>query len=299
MSEPILDYIKEKRPNISNSSLKTYESILRNLSDKLSKYEEFQTKSYNMKLFSTYPNIVLEYLKNIEPRKRKTMLSALVVITDNKEYRDLMLDDIKEYNKEEAKQTKTKSQSDNWVEKDELDKKYNELKHNANLLYKKGSLTNSDLQQIQNYIILTLYNGMYIPPRRSKDYVNFKINNINNDTDNYMTNKDLVFNSYKTAKTYGQQKVSLPKELKTILNKWLKVNPTDYLLFDSSLKPLSNVKLNQRLNKLFGKKVGVNMMRKSFLSDKYKDLIDKKNELETDFKNMGSSTLQENIYIKK
>jgi len=299
MSEPILDYIKEKRPNISNSSLKTYESILRNLSDKLSKYEEFQTKSYNMKLFSTYPNIVLEYLKNIEPRKRKTMLSALVVITDNKEYRDLMLDDIKEYNKEEAKQTKTKSQSDNWVEKDELDKKYNELKHNANLLYKKGSLTNSDLQQIQNYIILTLYNGMYIPPRRSKDYVNFKINNINNDTDNYMTNKDLVFNSYKTAKTYGQQKVSLPKELKTILNKWLKVNPTDYLLFDSSLKPLSNVKLNQRLNKLFGKKVGVNMMRKSFLSDKYKDLIDKKNELEIDFKNMGSSTLQENIYIKK
>jgi len=40
-------------------------------------------------------------------------------------------------------------------------------------------------------------------------------------------------------------------------------------------------------------------MRKTFLSDKYSDMIDKKNELDEDMKLMGSSTLQEKIYIKK
>jgi hypothetical protein len=112
MSETIINYIKQKRPTIGASSLKTYESILRNLYDKL----DFDTKGYNMGLFDTDSDKVLEYLKKIEPKKRKTVLSALVVITDNKDYRNLMLDDIKEYNKEEAKQTKTKSPEDNWVE---------------------------------------------------------------------------------------------------------------------------------------------------------------------------------------
>ncbi len=295
MNEKIINYIKEKRPNITNSSLKTYESILRNLYDKLG----FDTKEYQLDKFDKESDKVLKYLKDLPSNKRKTVLSALVVITDNKGYRELMLDDIKEYNKEEAKQTKTDNQKENWVEKDDLDNILKILKHNASLLYKKEKLNNTDLQEIQNYIILTLFAGEFIPPRRSKDYVNFKIKNVDKDKDNYMTKNEFVFNSYKTAKTYGQQSVEIPKELKTILTKWIKSNPTDYLLFDSSLNPLSNVKLNQRLNKLFGKKVGVNQMRKTFLSTKYGDLIDKKNELAKDFKDMGSSTLQENIYIKK
>lgn len=295
MNETIINYIKEKRPNISNSSLKTYESILRNLYDKIG----FETKNYQMEKFDKESDKVLKYLKDLPSNKRKTILSALVVITDNKAYRELMLDDIKEYNKEEAKQSKTDSQKENWVEKNDMTNLVKSLRNTANLLYKKDKLTNSDLQEIQNYIILCLYSGEYIPPRRSKDYVNFKIKNVDKGHDNFIDKNFFVFNSYKTAKTYGQQKVEIPKELKTILNKWIKINPTEFLLFDTSLKPLSNVKLNQRLNKLFGKKAGVNMMRKSYLSSKYGDLIDTKNELAKDFKDMGSSTLQENIYIKK
>jgi len=298
MSETILNYIKEKRPNISNSSLKTYESILRNLYDKM-KGEEFNTKGYNMDNFSKYPTEVLKFLKDLPPNKRKTILSALVVITDNKEYRELMLDDIKEYNKEEAKQTKTDNQKTNWVEKEELNEMIKPLRKTANLLYKKDKLTPSDYQDIQNYIILVLYGGEYIPPRRSKDYVDFKIKNIDKNKDNYMDKNNFVFNSYKTAKTYGKQEVKIPTELKKIINKWIKINPTEYLLFDKSFNKLSNVKLNQRLNKMFGKKSGVNQMRKTFLSSKYGDLIDMKKDLDKTMNEMGSSRNQENIYIKK
>jgi hypothetical protein len=296
MSEAIINLLKEKRPTISKSSLKTYESILRNLYEKIFGLDA--EKTYNLSKFDESDKII-KHLKNLPSNKRKTILSALVVITDNKDYRELMLDDIKEYNKEEAKQTKTKTQEENWVKKDDLDKIYEELKTNANLLYKKKNLTASDYQDIQNYIILSLFGGFYIPPRRSKDYVKLKISKINKTDDNYIDKNEFVFNSYKTAKTYGQQKLDIPKELKTILNKWIKINPTEYLLFDSSYKPLSNVKLNQRLNKLFGKKAGVNQMRKTYLSTKYADLIETKKRLEKDFKDMGSSSLQEPIYIKK
>lgn len=288
----IEEYIKEKRPNITKSSLKTYESILRNLYKKVFPNDE----EVHLKKFDE-DDKVLKHLKDLPSNKRKTILSALVVITDNKAYRELMLDDIKDYNKEQAKQEKP--DNDNWVEQEELNKVYKVLKHNANLLYKKEKLNNTDLQEIQNFIILTLFNGEYIPPRRSKDYVNFKIKNVDKGHDNFINKNFFIFNSYKTAKTYGQQQVEIPKELKTILTKWIKVNPTEYLLFDSNNKPLSNVKLNQRINKLFGKKVGVNQMRKTFLSNKYGDLVDKKNELAEDFKKMGSSSSQENIYIKK
>jgi len=294
MSETILKYITEKRPNISKSSLKTYESIIRNLYKKV-----FDDEEYNLEKFDKNTDKVLKYLKDLPSNKRKTILSALVVITDNKDYRELMLDDIKEYNKEEAKQQKTETQKENWVDSETLDKMMKVLYHNAKLLYNKENKNPTDYQEIQNYIILCLFGGYYIPPRRSLDYVNFKIKNIDKNKDNFINKNSLVFNSYKTAKTYGQQVVEIPKELKSILNKWVKMNPTEYLLFDISYKPLSNVKLNQRLNKLFGKKVGVNQMRKTYLSEKYSDLIETKKQMEQDFKDMGSSTLQENIYIKK
>lgn len=293
MSEELLKILKEKRPNISNTSLKTYESILRNLFHKVFDDDEVKIKKFEES------NKIIKFLKDLPSNKRKTILSALVVITDNKEYRELMLDDIKEYNKEEAKQTKTKTQEENWVDKDDLDKLNSILSKTAKLLYQKDKKSSSDYQDIQDYIILSLYGGFYIPPRRSKDYVNFKIKNIDKSKDNYIDKNEFVFNSYKTAKTYGEQRVEIPKELKTILNKWLKTNPTDYLLFDSSFNALSNVKLNQRLNKLFGKKVGVNQMRKTYLSDKYKDLIELNKNLEKDMGAMGSSRNQETIYIKK
>jgi hypothetical protein len=292
--ETIINYIKEKRPNITKSSLKTYESILRNLYNKI-----FDDEDYDMTKFGKEVNKVIKFLKDMEPKKRKTILSALVVITDNKEYRELMLDDIKEYNKEEAKQTKSKSVNENWVEQDELLSLYNELKKEYKILYVKKNKKSNEYQRMQDFIILSLLGGFYIPPRRSKDYVNFKIKNIDKDKDNYIEKNELVFNSYKTAKTYGQQKIVVPTPLKTIINKWSKINPTDYLLFDSEYKQMNNVKLNQRLNKLFDKKASVNALRKSYLSDKFGDMIDLKNELDKTMNDMGSSRSVENIYIKK
>lgn len=288
----LIDYIKEKRPSISESSLKTYNSILKGLYKKI-----FNSTDIDIEKFNDSEEI-LKYLRNIEPRKRKTILSALVVITNNKDYNRQMLDDIKEYNKEEAKQKRTERQNENWVEKDVLNSLYEHLRLQSNALMKLSNLTPVMYQDLQNYIILCLLGGKYIPPRRLKDYTDFKIKNINKQTDNYIYGNKLYFNSYKTAKTYGKQMVEIPKELKNILSKWIKKNPTDYLLFDTDYNQLNNVKLNQRLNKIFDKHISVNQLRKFYLTDKYGEMANIRDELKQDFNMMGSSINQENIYIK-
>jgi integrase len=210
-----------------------------------------------------------------------------------------MLDDIKSYNKEQSKQTKSVKQIESWVDNEDIEKIYKSLEFNAKYLYKKSKYEMNDLQEIQNFIILSLLSGIFIPPRRSKDFTNFKISNIEPNQDNFFNKNCMVFNAYKTAKTYGQQIIKIPIKLNRILKKWIKINPTEYLLFDKDLNPLSNVTLNQRLNKIFNKKVGVNQLRHTYLSDKYQETIKLNKEMADDMKAMGSSRAQEAIYIKK
>jgi len=285
--------IQEKRPNISKSSINTYNSILTNLYKRI-----FGDGEIDINKFDDDKEILTD-LNNLEPNKRKTVLSALVVITDNKKYRDQMLEDIKDYRIETAKQVKTKSQEDNWVEDKELDDIFFENMMEYKYLLKKKIHTASELQKMQNFIILCLLSGKFIPPRRLKDFVDFKINDIDTEDDNFLLGRKFIFNSYKTAKTYGRQEVEVPTKLYTILKQWIKINPTDFLLFDSKGEQLTNVKLNQRLNKIFKKEVSVNILRHMYLSGKYGDLIETKKKLNQDFKDMGSSMGQEQVYIKK
>ena len=204
------------------------------------------------------------------PNKRKTILSALVIITDKKPYRDLMLEDVRDYNKEINKQEKTPEQQASWINSNQVKEIYDELKRDADLLYKKKQLTVNDLQQIQNFIILSVLSGIFIPPRRSKDYVDFKTKNVDKEKDNYLEKNKFIFNSYKTAKTYGRQELDIPIQLKNIITKRNKTNPTNYLLFDTNMNPLTSVKLKQRFNKIFdGRKISVNMMRHSYLTDRF------------------------------
>ena len=293
MEEEIIKSIKAKRPNLSDGSIKTYASIIKGVYTKAFDSDVFNIKNLNK------TEKINSVLKDTNPRTRKTILSALVVLTDNKDYRNSMIDDIDTYNKEEDKQEKNDKQTNAWVETDDIKALYDKLYKEAMYLYKKKNLSNTDLQLIQQFIIMAVLGGLFIPPRRSKDFTDFKIKNIDKDKDNYFDKNKFIFNSYKTAKFYGKQTVELPKPLCAIMRKWIKNNPTEFLFFDNKGNQLSNVKLNQRLNKLFEKKVSVNQLRHTFMSDKYKNMIEEKKEMDDDFKKMGSSSAQFANYVKK
>jgi len=289
----IKEFIKSKRDSLSSSSITTYASILKNLYKRV-----YGDEDYDMKKFDS-PEKTIHFLKDVPSNKRKTILSALVVITNEKPYRELMLEDVKNYNHDISKQEKTPSQEKSWLEQDTIKEKYDELETTAKFLYKKKTLTPNDLQQIQNYIMLSLLGGMYIPPRRSLDYTLFKIKDVNKEKDNYWDKNKFVFNTYKTAKTYGKQEVEIPKALQLIMKKWISVNPTNTLLFDTNLNPLSPVKLNQRLSKILGDNRSVNALRHSYLTNKYSETIKQQKDIADTTTAMATSPSMLLTYVKK
>jgi integrase len=284
----ISDLIKQKRPNLNEKSIKTYTSILKTIS-----------KDLGMKDLKDFKKTkeILEYLKDMPGSVRKTRLSALLVITGDDKFKEQMLKDINNYNKDKKNGNKNEKETEAWMTKEEIKKIFDNLKKRASVNYKKGDLKMKELQEIQDFVMLSLF--ILIPPRRALDFTEMKIKNIDTEKDNYIKNKTMVFNIYKTSKIKGQDKIEIPKELKLILNKWLRVNPTEYLLFDSKGNKLSSVKVNQRFNKIMNKpNFSVNMFRKVFLTDKYKDTIKKMKDLEEDLEDMGSSTKQIQHYVK-
>jgi len=285
--------LKKLRPNLSDGSIKTYSSILRNLHKKVFENQEIEKSNFNES------KKVLDHLKDMPANKRKTILSALVVLTDKDEYRNVMNGDVSDYNEEIRKQEKSVTQRENWIETDEIREVFNRLENDAKILFKKQNKTNADIQQIQSYIIVSLLGGVFIPPRRSLDYCSMKIRNINKDEDNYINKNKFIFNRYKTAKTYGQQDLEIPQQLKNILNRWIAINDGEYLLRDKNGNQMTSTKLNQYMNRIFGgKKIAVNSMRHTYLTDKYKQTSEENKKLAKDMAEMGSSTNMADTYIK-
>jgi len=298
----LADFIKEKRPKLSQSSINTYCSLIRRLYKQVfPKDEEIDTD----KLIS-HKDDVIEYLKNgLKPKGRATMLAAIVVCTDKDEaYRNMMLKDIKEKEAETDKQELTDKQRANWLTQEAIRERLEELKHESAFIYKKSSKTSQDLQRLQSYIILNLYGGQLIAPRRALDFTAMKIHGeIDHQKDNYIDfkQKRFVFNLFKTVRSHGQESQAIPTALMTILKKWIEVNPHEYLLIDGKGQQLDSVTLNQRINKIFPdkKNIGVNGFRKVYLTNKFGDTIKVNKELDAAMKEMGSSSSVANSYIKQ
>ena len=293
----IKEFLKEKRPNLSEGSLKTYNSIIKSIHRDVYKTDVID----NLDNFNN-TDLILSSLENKPASRRKTYLSALVILTGNEQYREQMNQDVAEYNKEVERQEMTPTQADNWIGTEDIQNTFKQLEKKQKILYKKPQLTTNDLQDIQNYIIISLLGGIFIAPRRALDYTKFKIKDVDEAKDNYYdtASNKLVFNRYKTDKSYGKQELSVPIKLKNILKKWKEHNPTDYLLFDTNMNPLTAVTLNQRMNKIFGGNKGksVNMMRHSYLTDKFKGTRQEGKKLERTMTEMGSSMSMVDNYVK-
>ena len=286
--------IKEKRPKLSDNSIRTYSSTLASLYPKA-----FGSGEMEIKRFSEEPEKVMTVIADIPANKRKSILASLVVLTENSIYRTAMMKDILDNRAVQDKQERTPKQVENEVSSNEMKQIYKELEAEAKLIYKKAKRTDKDYQRLQDYIMIALFSGTFIPPRRSLDFTEFKLHNTDDKDCNHMDKNQFIFNKYKNSSTKGQQIIEIPPKLNKIITQFRNVSDNDYLLYDLNGSKYNSTKLTQKLNKLFGKKFSVNGCRHLFMSEKYSDLIDKKNEMKADFVAMGSSENQEKIYIQK
>jgi hypothetical protein len=296
------DDIKKSKPNISAGSLKTYNSLLRSVY----KGAFGATDKPDVGNFKKSKEI-MQFLETKPYNVRKTYLAALLALApDEKVFKETMMTDIKSYSDNVKKEEMTTKLEDSAISQKEIDAIAADLKQNADVLFKKKTHRVPDLMDIQNYIILSLYNG-HVVPRRALDYCAMLYQNYDTEKDNYVDFKKnkLVFNQYKTAQKMGKelkgrQELDLPLALKKILQKWIALIPkeVDNLLFNSNLEPLTNVSLNQRLNGIFGGKKSVNALRHFYLTSKYKDLMLETQKMSKEMEAMGSSIDQAKIYVK-
>lgn len=288
MSKEIMELLKTHRPNLATSSITTYTSMMKNLLKKLDKPLDFVLKN---------PKVVLDFLKDMNANTKKSTLAMLVSVTGDDEYRKEMMSVADAVRVQNDKQEKTTKQRDNWMSWEDVMKHYNLLLKRVQPLWKKEKLTPSELNALMDVVLLSMY--VLIAPRRSTDYAKFKLRNANPDIDNYLVKNKMVFNNYKTDKTYGKQEVKIPPKLKAILTKWATKHDNDYLLFDRSGRPLTNSKITLRLNRIFdGKKIGSSMLRHIYLTNLYKD-VPALTQMEATAASMGHSVDEAMRYVKK
>ena len=262
----LTNHLRKQRPNLSPSSLRTYSSVLFNLHTK-----HMNQNHDNVEWFSNQCQNILDYLNsNTKKSTRKSILSALYVLTNRPEYREQMIADAKDINEEYRQQKKSQKQKDNWISVQQIKEKYDTMHNQVQNIFQKRAI--GDISVIMDYLLIGFLGGVLIPPRRSLDYALLKWRDYDKNTDNYYSRGKLYFNKYKTSDTYGLTVVDVPKELNTVLKKWLKINPSAYVLISSNGNPLSSSQITRSLNRIFGKQVSVNMLRHIFLTNYYEDM---------------------------
>jgi integrase len=289
LKKDIGDKIKDNRPKLSASSLKTYVSILSNI------YKTMKGEG-GVGWFSDDTKKILEYMDTKNDQTKKTSLSALYVLTGKDEYKEVMTTVMNAVNKMYKEQKKTPKQEENWMSEDEIKAVYDSQHENAiRMLSTKKKF---DDGKFIEFLLVACLSGVLIPPRRSQDYGEMKIRNYDTKTDNYFHAGKFYFNKYKTAKTYGEQTLVLPKELNALIRKWIKLNTNDYMLYSTNGNKLSSPQINRILNTAFGKKVSTNLLRHIYLSDKYKN-IPTLASIDALAEQMGHSPAQAMEYIKR
>ena len=297
--ETLAKRIRHNRPSITDSSVKTYVSLLSNMYYR----EHSRDEPIDLSYFQNAPHI-MEVLKDKPPQTRKTVLASIVVLNGEDNKLELlekqMKEDVSKSNEEINKQTKTQKQTDNWESYDTVKQLQQKYQDEATKLFSiKGKLDETKHELLTRYMMLTLSSGVYFPPRRS-EMVLIKVKDVDTEKDNYidLSTNEFVYNQYKTVKKYGQQRVKFPSTFKTILKKYLsKIAGQTYLL-ENKGQPYLATQLTRELNKIFGKKISTSMLRHIYLSDIYKDVPALK-QMQERAAAMGHSIEKSLEYVKK
>jgi hypothetical protein len=318
-----MDIIKEaidNKRNIKPNSLKAYLISLQKTHDFIEGKGELEDLN-----FLKNEEEVVEKLQDLKLSTQKNYLSAIIVALDamNDEgdyddeleyYRGYLAELQKQHQEEQEKQQKTKSQDENWVSMKQLRKVMNGYKADImeRELLTKPELNRKQFDLVQKWVVANLFLDDENPPTRL-DYAPMKVikeedfnklSDEDKEDNNYLVLKSrnkkyFHFGEYKTAKKYGANVIPVGKKLNSVLNIWLRINPTDSLLLNSQGKPQTANGLGKYITKVFeptGKKIGVNLLRHIFITEKFEPQLEEKQEVA---KKMSHSVATQELYAKK
>lgn len=299
-----------KKRDTTESTKKVYLANIIRLNNK----QAIKTKKNGQPDYDFLKNTekVLERIEKLKGNSQRTYLISIVTtLRGLKQYESIydfyyermmaIAEDLKK-----GANTKSDTQQKNWIDQSQVIEVYEDLKGKSMPLLAKKKVDDHEWAIILDFVILSLY--VLQPVRRNKDYqlmlyVNDK-NIIENPEFNYYLPKvkKFEFNQYKTSGTYSMQDVEVNPELVDILAKYAKIHPLKkqknfYLLVNYKGEPLLAVNAITRiLNRIFGRNIGVSLLRSISLTDKYKKVME---DLDKTTAEMGtSSSTARGTYIK-
>ena len=257
ITTPIIDIIKQNKPNIQNSTLTRYTDNIIHL---------MKILDTNNRLFFFDTSNVLNYIKNVSNwsnETEKNYLKSIIAYIPQKNnsytiYNTELLQLINIAQNQRDKNEKTKKQTAKWIDYKEILKRYDELFKNG-IQNARGVLSSKTIQNISyELVVSSFYVGVYFAPYRVMELQHLKIQNINKNVDNYIDfeNHTIVLNIYKTSRDYGKRIQHIPNKLYKILNKYkielLKHYPNaTYLLSNDDILP-TYYSICKVLENLFG-----------------------------------------------
>lgn len=301
----IEETLRANRPNLSANSIRTYKSIIQNFG------KQMGIKIETPEDVITNHRAIMAHMANLTAGGIKTRLSALIVFIEKEaeqakealeRFGEMMKTKMKQVNEEADDQKMTEKQKKAMIPWEDVLKKYHELEKEVEPLLEQDDLSKEQFARFQMYVLLSCM--VLVEPRRSLDWTEFKLRNVDETKDNFLRvvkrKPFLVFNTYKTAKELGQQIVPCPPKLYKILKgEWFLKNKHDWLLMNSTQKnKINSTQFMKLLYGFFGSNVSTNILRHSFLNKKYKDVPSIK-EMKKTATNMGHSMKQALQYVVK
>jgi len=255
---------------------------------------------------------VPKILNKLEKYKQSTVRTKLIAVIaclktmDEPELLKEYSDIVKKINDDTDNTTKSETQKENWISKDEVMKLWKKYDEEVATFANKRKIDEKQQEILLRFMILSLYT--LITPRRNADYGLMKIvkkmtPNMS-DEFNYLDlkTKSFYFNNYKTKNLYNQQIEQIPELLWNVIKVYLKFHSKDcdfFLCIDNKPLPHGN-SITLILNKIFGKRVGCSLLRSIFATDSLKEIQPLLDKVKQKAKEMGnSSTALINNYIKR
>jgi hypothetical protein len=312
--EQLKNKIKQARPNIRDSSMSMYLKNLNKLNKEIGKKNDL----FSLKVLED-KKAVDSFLSSKADSTKKNYYASIVVLlmldNDNEKLIDEYRVDMEaigaKLKETMSKNKKSQKQEKAWTTIAELQKVIKDYNHeiNAKKLFKKSALTTSEFDLIQKWVVGDENN----PPVRA-DYGFMAViraseyNRMNKEQlkNNYLvirspSKKFFHFGDFKTSGKYDAVQIPVGKKLNTVLNKWLRVNNSGWLLVNKDDSPMSPNQLSKYVTKTFsplGKSgLGISMLRHIIISEKFPPQTEEKLELSQ--KMMHSISVQQGVYAKE
>ncbi len=310
--ENLKETIKKSRPNIKDTTIKSYEANLTKLK------KMFDTDDYS---FLKDIDKVMEKIGDKHFTTIRNYLNAIVILLSalnhDDEYEELLKeyqskrDDLnQQYEDENATGKISEKQEKNFVPYEDIVGMINKMGQDLKG-FKKKELSAKDKMLLQIYIIYQIHirlpmrndlAGMEAITKRAYN----KLTEDDKKAKNYLVIEKgkmfMVLNKFKTSSKYQELKFDVPKDLEKLLRAYLKINGMGILFKSSTGKELTRNQISQLLIKyskryLDGKSISTTILRKVVLSHKFGDL---KKEQEEMSKITGHSVETMNkVYIKE